>query len=66
MKINIFVLICTLLGSASSFEDDYFDDSDAMVGFDNHFDDFIVNIADDQKDLNFMDDELKNMMKDSE
>ena len=66
MKINISVLVCALVGSASSFEDDYFDDNIAMVGFDNHFDDFIVNIADEQKDLNFMDDELKNMLKASE
>ena len=44
MKIKTLILICALVGSASSFEDDYFDDS-VDSGFENNFNDYIVDIA---------------------
>ena len=45
MKIKTFILICALVGSASSFEDyDYFDEN-VDNGFENNFNDYIVNIA---------------------
>ena len=55
MKIKTFILICALVGSATSFEDDYFDEN-VENHFENSFNDFIVNIAyDEDKDLNYLD-----------
>ena len=55
MKIKTFILICALVCSASSFEDDYFDEN-VENHFENSFNDFIMNISyDDDKDLNYLD-----------